>query len=177
MFNQRGVLKNYASPEEIIADHTTFKLEVCKKRLDALINNKTKELEDAIAKHKYIQLVLEGTIRIMGVKRDELKLQISNQGLETYTSELLKMLMTSLTEEESEKLKKKYEDLAKEIEVLKGKNPSDLWREDLLILKKELESTMFQSSKRQVVDLTEDDVGGKRQKTVGNEFNFPSGMV
>lgn len=177
MFNQHGVLKNYASPEEIIADHTIFKLEVCQKRLDTLINNKTKELQDAIAKHKYIQLVLEGTIRIMGVKRDDLKLQISNQGLGTHTTELLKMLMTSLTEEESEKLKKKYEDLTKEIEVLKGKQPSDLWREDLLVLRKELESTMFQSSKRQVVDLTEDDVGEKKQKTVGNEFSFPSGMA
>ena len=76
LFQPNGILKRYNTPEEIIEDHGKYKLSICQKRLDDLISKKTAEMNLALAKYKYIKLVLEGTIKVMGVKRDFLKQQI-----------------------------------------------------------------------------------------------------
>ena len=71
----------------------------------------------------------------MGVKRDYLKAQIKENELEEYTSELTKMLLTSLTEEESERLENVYKDMKTEIEELSNITPNNLWLKDLNHLK------------------------------------------
>lgn len=142
IFNPRGILKNYTSTREVIKDHSDFKLEICKKRLDNLISSKTKNMELAYAKHLYISLVLNGKILIMNVKRDHLKQQIKDNGLEAHTNELVKMLLVSLTLEESQRLLDVYNSLKDEIDRLKQKTPNDLWMEDLLSLKKFLKFPM-----------------------------------
>lgn len=161
MFNDSGILKNYSSPEEIISDHALFKLKICTKRLEHMISNKLKELNEADAKYKYIQLVLSDKIKIMNVKRDDLKQQILENNLGDHTSELLKMLLTSLTEEESTKLKNKYEELEKEIEELKTKKPFDLWEQDLNALKEEL-SESNESMKRKISSFEESESKKKK---------------
>ena len=161
MFNDSGMLKNYSSPEEIISDHAMFKLKICTKRLEHMIANKLKELNEADAKYKYIQLVLSDKIKIMNVKRDDLKQQILENNLGDHTSELLKMLLTSLTEEESTKLKNKYEELEKEIEELKTKKPFDLWEQDLNALKEEL-SEYNESMKRKISSFEESESKKKK---------------
>jgi hypothetical protein len=100
-----------------------------------MIEEKNKEMNLALAKNKYIQLVLSYQIKVMGVKRDILKEQIKENGLEEFIGELTKMLLTSLTEEESQRLEKVYEDLKKEIEELSKLTPNDLWMKDLMKLK------------------------------------------
>lgn len=135
MFDWNGVLKHYKNPEEVLADHAKFKLQVCEKRLEWMISEKTKEMNIALAKHKYIQLVLSYKIKVMGVKRDYLKTQIKENELEEYTSELTRMLLTSVTEEESERLENVYKDMKTEIEELSKITPNNLWLKDLNHLK------------------------------------------
>lgn len=175
MFDYNGILKHYNSPEEVLEDHAKFKLKICEKRLKWMIEEKNKEMNLALAKHKYIQLVLSYKIKVMGVKRDNLKEQIKDNGLEEFTAELTKMLLTSLTEEESQRLEKVYEYLKKEIEDLLKLTPNDLWMRDLVNLKEFLyplkRNENPNSSKN---DASKND--GKRAKLEG-EFHPPVGHV
>tara|TARA_B100000214_G_scaffold375600_1_gene363174 strand:- start:1600 stop:4971 length:3372 start_codon:yes stop_codon:yes gene_type:complete len=171
MFNSKGILKTYNNTIEVLEDHAEFKLYICKKRLENMIRCKTMEMNLAYAKYKYITLVLEGSIKIMGVKREVLKNQIKENDLEEFTNELTKLLLTSLTEEESERLKKNHKDLEEEINELQKKTPNMLWMDDLLVLKNH-----FMTSKRSL-----DDQGENKQvkkiKSVGKEFKQASGIA
>lgn len=170
MFDSNGILKHYTSPEEVLIDHANFKLYICKKRLEWMIEEKNKEMNLALAKHKYIQLVLSYQIKVMGVKRDILKEQIKDNGLEEFTGELTKMLLTSLTEEESQRLEKVYEDLKKEIEELSKLTPNNLWMKDLVKLKEFLNP--LKRSEHPISSKSD----GKRAKFEGG-FHPPVGHV
>ena len=57
LFNANGILTKYESPEQIMIDHAEFKLEICQKRLDSMINKLIDSINLAVAKQKYINLI------------------------------------------------------------------------------------------------------------------------
>jgi DNA topoisomerase-2 len=170
LFNSSGKLTHYTTPEEIIEEHSNFKLEICNKRLEYLISQTQQEMRLALAKYNYIQYIQNGDIKILNVSKIQLKEQIQGcEELVEFITQLLQMVITSLTIEESTKLHETYKRLEDELEELGKKTANMLWMEDLLAL----ESQLFPNKR----DGGECSSEGKKAKMQGNEFNKPSGFA
>jgi DNA topoisomerase-2 len=134
LFNAEGVLVKYETPEEVLRDHAIFKVAMGRRRLDAHIERIQSSIALARAKAKYIQLILTGEISIMNIKKAMLVFNIEEHGLKEFQTNLLQMGLTSLTEEESEQLKKNVESLQEELRFWMQKTPEGIWLEDLKAL-------------------------------------------
>jgi len=160
LFDSNGILRNYTSATEIIKEHSKLKLSVCKKRLNNTIKNLEEDMKLASAKLTYITLVINEKIKVMNVKREKLKEQIHENGLGDFVTELSRMLLTSVTEEEIIKLKDICDKIKQEIERLKKKTPNEIWMEDILKLKNYLDPT----SKRKIEEENEQENNHKKKK-------------
>ena len=137
-FNMVGVLTKFETPEEILQEHASFKLNVCQKRLDVMIRNMEEKIGLATAKMQYIRHILEGRIPIVGIKTEVLKSKICEYELEAYMSNLLLMQLTSVTEEEMDKMRSTVDILHCSLDNLKQMNAHQLWLEDLTHLEEHL---------------------------------------
>lgn len=123
---------------EIFDHYFKVKIDYLNKRIKSETNRLTKESNDLLEIHNFIQEVIKGSINLKD-KRANVEKVLKSKGYKLI-DKLLGMPLYSITNEKAEEAKNKYENKLKELEEMKKQTPESLWKEDLKVLKKEIKN-------------------------------------
>ncbi|KAK1605914.1 hypothetical protein QYE76_029587 [Lolium multiflorum] len=84
LFGPDGKIRKYETPEEILEEFFTLRLEYYVKRKDALFKNITLEMRKLDEKVRFILAVVEGEIKVNNRKRAELFEELKRKGYESF---------------------------------------------------------------------------------------------
>jgi len=134
-----GKLKIFESAEEILKYFVDFRLIYYEKRKEYQLQTLLHELRVLGNKGKFIKLILDGKLVVNNTPKSEIISQIEQNNFDKVDDSydyLLRMPIYSLTKEVFDKLKSDFTSKKEEIEVLKSKDPKELYLKDLNDLKK-----------------------------------------
>ena len=134
-----GKLKIFESAEEILKYFVDFRLIYYEKRKEYQLQTLLHELRVLGNRGKFIKLILDGKLVVNNTPKSEIISQIEQNNFDKVDDSydyLLRMPIYSLTKEVFDKLKSDFTSKKEEIEVLKAKEPKELYLKDLNDLKK-----------------------------------------
>lgn len=141
-FDHADKLKKYSTPEEIIDDFYSVRLEMYAKRKQYQLEIMQHELNVISNKARYIQEILNDTLDLRKKKMDEIISILESKEYSKLENDneykyLIKMPMDSVSEENVNKLlnDKKIKDI--ELDTLMKKDIKTIWSEELSALKRE----------------------------------------
>jgi DNA topoisomerase-2 len=173
LFNEKQQIKKYETPQAIIDDFMGVRMEHYTKRKANLIIELESEYTRYSNQARYIKETCDDVIDIRKKKQDVVSQLLTSRGYAKIDGDerykyLIDMPMSSLIEENIEKLNKKARDAAAELERVKNTTEQEMWLGELDALDAEL--TKFYQSR--LLETQEDD-GEKpkkmRKKKVGDE--------
>jgi DNA topoisomerase-2 len=137
LFNSQEKLTKYNSITEIIDNFYDCRLTMYKQRKDYLLEFLRKELCILSNKAKYILEVLEGTIDLRRMKKEDIHNMLIQKKYDEIDEfkYLIKMPMDSVSEENIKRILKEKENKELELSLLMKKTIQQLWLEELEILK------------------------------------------
>lgn len=138
LFDYKGVIKKYETPESIVEDFIKIRLDYFCKRKRAILKDLQTNLEDLNNKYIFIKLVIAGTIIINNNTREKILESILKHKLKN-EEELLKIRIYEFTKEELVKLENCINDIKSKINYYNSKSDKDLWIYDLDNLEIQLE--------------------------------------
>ncbi|KAJ8573579.1 hypothetical protein K7X08_010090 [Anisodus acutangulus] len=168
LFDSRGKIKKYDTPEEILEEFYHVRLEYYEKRKRSLLEILELELLRIENKVKFILGVVKGEIIVNNRKRADLLLELKNKGFTPFTKKkaveaddpedseespeesnrgvrasdydyLLSMAIGTLTLERIQELCAERDKLNGEVEDMRNATPKVLWMKDLDVLDKQLD--------------------------------------
>jgi DNA topoisomerase-2 len=134
-----GKLKIFESAEEILKYFVDFRLIYYEKRKEYQLQTLLHELRVLGNRGKFIKLILDGKLIVNNTPKSEIITQIEQNSFDKVDDSydyLLRMPIYSLTKEVFDKLKSDFTSKKEEIEILKSKDPKELYLKDLNDLKK-----------------------------------------
>jgi DNA topoisomerase-2 len=134
-----GKLKIFESAEEILKYFVDFRLIYYEKRKEYQLQTLLHELRVLGNRGKFIKLILDGKLIVNNTPKSEIITQIEQNSFDKVDDSydyLLRMPIYSLTKEVFDKLKSDFTSKKEEIEILKSKDPKELYLKDLNELKK-----------------------------------------
>jgi DNA topoisomerase-2 len=139
--DETGSLKIFESSSEIILYFVNFRLAYYVKRKEFILNKLNSELKVLSNKGRFIRAILEGKIEVKNVAKTKIVSDIESLGIDKMDDSydyLLRMPIYSLTKELYDKLKEDYKNKKLEIETIQKTEPKDMYKSDLVELKKKL---------------------------------------
>ena len=139
--DENGKLKIFDSIEQIIEYFIGFRLVYYTKRKEFLIDKMKNELKVLTNKSSFVKYILDGSIEVKNISKNVLLKNIEDIGLDKIDGDydyLLRMSLWSLTKEVFDKIKSDFESKKLELDKFSSVNPSDMYMDDLLELKKRL---------------------------------------
>ena len=153
LFDRDSNIKKYNTVNSIIEEFCLVRVELYKKRKEYLV----KDLESRIGmldiKIRFINEFMNETIKIIRVKKALVNEQLKEKGYPLVDSRydyLLKISIDNLTEEKIEELEKNCDGLKEELSNLIKKTHNDLWKDDIISVKKELNSYGYDLKKKKL---------------------------
>jgi DNA topoisomerase-2 len=142
LFDAQDKLKKYETVQEIIDDYYFTRLALFQTRKEYLIQEINKELNLLKNKVRYITELLEGTIDLRRMKKEQIKEMMENKNYDWIDGDhdykyLIKMPMDSVSEEFVEKLQKEFREKQEELIIITEKMPQQMWNEELIVLEQE----------------------------------------
>ena len=141
--DERGKLLIFENIPQIVEYFTNFRLSFYSKRKAFLINKYNEELTYLSNRARFIKLIIDGKLKVNNVPRKEIILYLETNNFDqvngTYLY-LLNMPIHSLSKETYEDLLKEVSEKQAELAEIKKKDPTDMYREDLADLKKNLKT-------------------------------------
>jgi len=141
--DERGKLLIFENIPQIVEYFTNFRLSFYSKRKAFLINKYNEELIYLSNRARFIKLIIDGKLKVNNVPRKEIILYLETNKFDqvngTYLY-LLNMPIHSLSKETYEALLKEVSEKQAELAEIKKKDPTDMYREDLNELKKNLKT-------------------------------------
>lgn len=141
--DERGKLLIFENIPQIVEYFTNFRLSFYSKRKAFLINKYDEELTYLSNRARFIKLIIDGKLKVNNVPRKEIILYLETNKFDqvngTYLY-LLNMPIHSLSKETYEALLKEVSEKQAELAEIKKKDPTDMYREDLADLKKNLKT-------------------------------------
>ena len=141
--DERGKLLIFENIPQIVEYFTNFRLSFYSKRKAFLINKYNEELTYLSNRARFIKLIIDGKLKVNNVPRKEIILYLETNNFDqvngTYLY-LLNMPIHSLSKETYEALLKEVSEKQAELAEIKKKDPTDMYREDLADLKKNLKT-------------------------------------
>ena len=148
LFNEKGQIKKYASPESIIEEFYEIRREFYVRRKNYLEEKLKRELEILSARVRFILEILDEYIILKGKDEEQLDVELEERGYPKFTKGKLEfdpkdvnsnpsydyltsMPIRSMTRKRVEELMKQRDDRNMQFEVLKSQSIYDLWNEDL----------------------------------------------
>lgn len=139
LFNQRGIIKKYKTPNDILNEYFTIRYNFYEKRKLNMINDLEKYLITFKNQVRFIKMVNENKIIILKQKNEEIinqllkhkfdKLSFNNN--EPSYDYLIDMKIRTLTLEKAKKLIDEYLKLKTELDELKKVTIKDMWLTEL----------------------------------------------
>lgn len=141
--DEHGKLLIFENIPQIVEYFTNFRLSFYLKRKSFLINKYNEELTYLSNRARFIKLIIDGKLKVNNVPRKEIILYLETNNFDqvngTYLY-LLNMPIHSLSKETYEALLKEVSEKQAELAEIKKKDPTDMYREDLNELKKNLKT-------------------------------------
>ena len=145
LFNARGQIRKYANVQEIVDEFFEVRWEAYVKRKAAMIAALTEKANIAENRARFIEEVIAGEIKLLGVKSAALISALASRkfmkNLDNY-SYLTELPVSSLTDEKRERLVAEAALKRKELADLEGKTIGQLWTEDLNALASAIEQSV-----------------------------------
>lgn len=185
LFNAKDVLVKYNSPEEIIEEFASTRLEIYNLRKEYLMKVLTHELLVLVNKTKYIREILTGAIDLRNKKKIDIieMLQkkkydyvVDESGTDDYMGYkyLVHMPMDSVSEENVNRLNKEHNKKNEELENIKRMTTQTMWRTEL----EELERVYLEYKHNRVEEhesITDKKKPKKKpKKSKNNKNNIPN---
>lgn len=137
--DEHGKLKVFQSPEEIIKYFVDFRLKYYDIRKQRIINKLRQEMNDLDAKCRFIQLILDGKLKINNRKKAEIEEDLIKFSFKNEEHDmLLRMPIHSLTKERFDEMQESVKKKAEELKKVEGTAPKDMYLLDLKELLKKL---------------------------------------
>jgi DNA topoisomerase-2 len=134
-------LKIFECVEDIVKYFVEFRLEFYQKRKDYLIDKLSKELRVLAFKAKFIKSIVDKKLEVNNVKKEIIIKWLSDNKFEKNDGSynyLLNMPIHSLTNEKYIELIKNTKEKKEELDLIKEKEPKEMYLSDLNELKKKL---------------------------------------
>lgn len=165
LFNEKQQIKKYATPQAIIDDFMGVRMEHYTKRKANLITELEREYTKFSNQARYIKETCDDVIDIRKKKQDQVSQLLTERNYSKIDGDdrfkyLIDMPMSSLIEENIERLNKKAADAAAELERVKNTTEREMWLAELDTLDADL--TKFYKEKAD--EENEDDDGEKPKK-------------
>ena len=147
LFDSNEKLKKYNTTIEIIDDFYDCRLIMYQKRKDYLIDLLRKELCILSNKAKYILEILNGTIDLRRMKKEDIHKMLLEKEYDEIDEfkYLIKMPMDSVSQENIDKIMKEKENKELELSLLMTKTIQEIWLDELSVLKEKY--ILFQKEK------------------------------
>jgi DNA topoisomerase-2 len=143
--NEKGKLIIFEDVSQVVEYFVNFRLGFYSKRKAFLIKKYGEELVYLSNRAKFVKLIIDGKLKINNVPRKEIVSYLQTAGFDEVNGSynyLLNMPIHSLTKETYEQLLKEVAEKKAELAEIKKKEPIDMYREDLVELKKNLKTTL-----------------------------------
>uniref|UniRef100_A0A6C0BVR7 DNA topoisomerase (ATP-hydrolyzing) n=1 Tax=viral metagenome TaxID=1070528 RepID=A0A6C0BVR7_9ZZZZ len=143
LFNEKQQIKKYETPQLIIDDFMGVRMENYTKRKENLIKELEREHTRYSNQARYIKETCDDVIDIRKKKQDDVSELLTSRGYAQIDGDerykyLIDMPMSSLIEENIEKLNKKARDAVVELERVKNTSEREMWLSELDVLDSEL---------------------------------------
>ena len=137
LFDARGHIRRFECAADILREFFRVRLDLYERRRLHLIKAKEDELAACTYRALFISAVLSGRVRLLNVKRAEVRDGMQAIGVpEECCDRLLGLPLSALTAEEVERLQAVERKLTMELEALKKKDASGMWEEDLAAIER-----------------------------------------
>jgi len=137
-FTSDGRIKKYANASEIIDDFFPVRMQLYKKRKQAMVLGYQQELTKTNQTVKFLKLVLDNTFIFKGKNKNQLKAQLQSFQLDD-AEFLLQLKIFNLTDEKMAGLLAKKADLEAGIQNLQSLSIKTMWKNDLKTLREALQ--------------------------------------
>ena len=142
LFDAEDKLKKYETVQQIIDDYFVTRLELFSTRKEYLIAEIQKELTLLENKVRYIGELLEGTIDLRRMKKDDIRTMMEEKCYDWIDGDhdykyLIKLSMDSVSDENVAKLQQDYKQKQLDLADILGKSPETMWLDELIILEQE----------------------------------------
>ena len=142
VLDEHGKLKIFNSASEIIEYFVQFRLTFYEKRKQFIIDTLNQELTLLSNRARFVKAIIKSKLKINNVPRKEIILYLETDNFDEINGSyqyLLGMPIHSLTKETYEDLISAEFQKKRELEEIKKKEPLNMYKEDLLELKKALQ--------------------------------------
>ena len=139
--DENGHLKIFQTVEDILRYFCDFRLIWYQKRKDYLVDRLGKELKEMCFKAKFIKSIIDKKLVVNNTPKDVVVQWLDENKFERIDgsySYLLNMNILSLTKEKYEELMNRARAKKEELDEIKGREPKDMYLQDLQELKKKL---------------------------------------
>ena len=143
--NEKGKLIIFEEVAQVVEYFVNFRLGFYSKRKAFLIKKYGEELVFLSNRAKFVKLIIDGKLKINNVPRKEIISYLQTAGFDEVNGSynyLLNMPIHSLTKETYDQLLNEVAEKKVELAEIKKKEPIDMYREDLVELKKNLKTTL-----------------------------------
>lgn len=150
-------LHEYESPEEIMNDFEVVRLKTYQKRKDYLIEEFKRNIRIASNRYRFISSIIDDTINIYKKKEKDIIDILVKEKYDTVDdgfNYLLNMNIKSFTKEKLDELKNYLTKEKAMLEATEKKSIKDMWKDELLILKKKIGPDYTQRSIVKLKDYT-----------------------
>lgn len=141
LFDEKGIITTYNSVEEVLYKFYGIRNELYKKRYSYLTDLYEAEIREISGKVMFITKIMGNELEIFRVSKEEVIKQLEEQKFSKIGGSydyLLNLKIYSFTKEQISKLEKELKDKLEKLDAHKAKKYTDLWKEDLCNLEKEL---------------------------------------
>lgn len=141
VLDEHGNLKIFNSAGEIITYFVDFRLKYYIKRKEHLIKSISADLSLLSNKANFIKSIIDGKLKINNVPKKQIVLYLETADFDQINGSynyLLQMPIHTLTKETYDDLLESVEKKKKELEIIKSKETSQMYRDDLQELRKAL---------------------------------------
>ncbi|KAM0687539.1 DNA topoisomerase 2 [Conglomerata obtusa] len=174
-FDQRGFIKKYNGPEEILREFYTTRLEFYIKRKEFMSKKLYDDLIKLENKVRFIKEVVEGKLIISKRKKELIEMELKKKEfilIENSYDYLLSMSILSLTYERIDKLNSERNEKKTEYEALMKKSSKDLWLDDLNLFMNEYKKEMDEDMKNRREEEEKRDKSKGKKKSVKKDDGF-----
>jgi DNA topoisomerase-2 len=143
--NELGKLILFTDVSQVVEHFVRFRVSFYDKRKDFLIKKYGDDLVYLSNRAKFIKLIIDGKLKVNNVPRKEIILYLQTANFDEVNGSynyLLNMPIHSLTKETYDQLLLEVEEKKAALAEIKKKLPIDMYKEDLVELKKNLKSTL-----------------------------------
>ena len=138
LYNDKYQIKSYKSPEEILEEFYTWRLDFYDKRKSLIIKKLKDEINYLNNQIKFIQLVIESDEKIFKLDEKQMEELFEKNKIGKHADSydyLTNMTFKQLTKVNLDKLDNKSKDIKNEVKKMEQKSNKELWLDDLNELK------------------------------------------